>query len=420
MRFSQAPPTLLSLLAIILTSAHSTTAKPYPRDESSDASNTNILEERVCAIPCGWNGLCCAQGQTCTTDSSGQPLCGSGGGAVVATTALAQAAVSQAAVATTAAPVQTAAGGQWQYYTSTWIETNLVTRTSVYSSFIGATAQQAPATTYQVQTTAVAGAGTASCNYALNETPCGNICCSGQQHCMSLGQCAAGAGGSSNNNYNTQTISAAIRPTTVQTVTTTATTTGPFQTTVPTGTSGSSLTGASAQSNNGLSGGAIAGIVIGVIAGIILLLLLLAACCFKAGIDGLLALFGLGGKKRRRTEETYVEERYSHHGGGGSGGRRWYGGGGPSRPERPQKSGGVGGLGAVGAGLAALAVILGLKRRQGRNEKSSFGSGSSYTYSTDYTSSMQAQMTEEREIRGTHGASIWGQGARYHESNRCI
>ncbi|KAI9698965.1 MAG: hypothetical protein M1836_003154 [Candelina mexicana] len=406
MRVSQAPPTLLSLLAIILTSAHSTTAKPYPRDDSIlEVPNGDLIEERACAIPCGWNGLCCAQGQTCTTDSSGQPLCGSGGGAGVATTALAQAAVSQTAVVTTAA-VNTA-GGQWQYYTSTWIETNLVTRTSVYSTFIGATAQQAPATTYQVQTTAVAGAGTASCNYALNETPCGNICCTGQQHCMSPGQCAAGAGGSSNNNYNTQTISAALRPTTVQTVTTTATTTGPFQTPAPTGTSGSSLTGASAQSNNGLSGGAIAGIVIGVIAGIILLLLLCAACCFKAGIDGLLSLFGLG-PKRRRTEETYVEERYSHHGhGGGSGGRQWYGGG-PSRPQRKQESGGVGGLGAVGAGLAALAVILGLKRRQNRNEKSSYGSGSSYTYSSDYTSSMQARMTEEREIRGTRGADMVG------------
>ncbi len=379
MRFSQAPPTLLSLLAIILTSAHSTTAKPYPRDDSTSAVPSGLLlEERACAIPCGWNGLCCAQGQTCTTDSAGGPLCGSGGGAAVA--AGAATTVAQVAVATTAAA--NAAGGQWQYYTSTWVETNLVTKTSVYSSFIGAAA-----TTYQPAPTAVVGASTATCNYALNETPCGNICCSGQQHCMSAGQCAAGAGGSSNNKYYTETVSPALRPTSSGVLTVTATTTGPFQTPVPTGTAGSSLTGASAQASGGLSGGAIAGIVIGVIAGIILLLLLCAACCFKAGIDGLLALFGLGSKRRRRTEETYIEERHSHHGhGGGRPSRTWYGGAaGPSRPPQ-KKSSGAGGLGAVGAGLAALAVVLGLKRRQGRNDKSSYGSGSSY-YSSDYTSS---------------------------------
>jgi hypothetical protein len=42
-------------------------------------------------------------------------------------------------------------------------------------------------------------------------------------------------------------------------------------------------------------------------------------------------------------------------------------------------------LGAAG-GLAALAVLLGLKRKAGARDKSSYGTGSSYTYS-DYTSS---------------------------------
>ena len=59
-----------------------------------------------------------------------------------------------------------------------------------------------------------------------------------------------------------------------------------------------------------------------------------------------------------------------------------------SRPPPVRKdSGGLGGLGAVAAGLAALAVVLGLRRRSAKKEeKSQYGSESSYTYdSRDYT-----------------------------------
>ena len=373
MRLSQAPPTLLSLLAIILSSIHPADAKPYPRDDSLGDGHNNVIEKRACANPCGWSGqLCCTVGQVCFTDAAGQAQCGAGGnGGSGGSTATAQ-----------------VNNGQWQYYTTTYVRTDLVTVVSTYSSYMGVTTSyaQAPTTVFAPVVTSV------SCNYALNESPCGNICCASGQYCQAAGQCVAAGGGSSAyySSYYSQSYSAPLRPTTNTVVTVVSTgsvtATVPFQT--PVGTGGSVVT-ATPQTNNGLSGGAIAGIVIGVILGIILLLLLCAACCFKGLLDGLMALFGLGPKNKRRVrEETYIEERHSHHGGGGGGGRAWFGQGRPSRLDRPppKKSSGLGGMGAVAGGLATLAIILGLKRRREQQEKSSDGTGSEY-YSTEYTSS---------------------------------
>lgn len=364
MRFSKSPPTLFSLLSIVLSSTHTTNAKPYPRDELVLEADNSTLERRACANPCGWSGqLCCGSGQSCFTDSAGQAQCGTSGGGTN----------------------QQNNNGQWQLYTTTYVETDLVTRTSTYSSFLGAspsvvapTLNQAPAVT-----------SAAGCSAQLNEIPCGGICCAPGQYCAWQNQCAAVGGG--NGDFSSaylssvmNTGSAFIRPTSnvVQTVTSTgsATTTVPFSR--PTTTSGGSTAGMQTTSNNGLSGGAIAGIVIGVILGIALLLLLCACFCFKGLADGLLGLLGLG-PRRRKTETTYIEERHSTHGGGG---RSWWRTG-PSRVDRPPKrsSGGLGGFAAVAAGLTGLAIALGLKRRIDRRDKSSYGSGSSYSYS-DYTS----------------------------------
>lgn len=382
MRLSQAPPTLLSLLALLLSSVHPADTKPYPRDDLLGDARENALEKRACANPCGWSGqLCCAAGQVCFTDASGQAQCGAGGSG-----------------GSGASPVTAQANnGQWQYYTTTYVRTDLVTVVSTYSSYMGAATSYVQATTSYAQappTVFAPVATSVSCNYALNESPCGSICCSSGQYCQSAGQCAAAGGGSSAyySSYYSQSYSAPLRPTTNTVVTVVATgsvtATVPFQTPLATG--GSVVT-ATPQSNNGLSGGAIAGIVIGVILGIILLLLLIAACCFRGLLDGLLALFGGGRRgKRRVREETYIEERHAHHGGGGGGGRMWFGQGRPSRVDRPppKKSGGLGGMGAVAGGLATLAIILGLKRRREQQEKDSYGTGSTY-YSTEYTSSSE-------------------------------
>lgn len=366
MRLSQSPPTLLSLLSIVLASTHTANAKPYPRDEIVLGAENSTLERRNCATPCGWSGqLCCGAGQSCFTDSAGQAQCGTSGGG---------------------GSNQLSNNGQWQLYTTTYVETDFVTRISTYSSFIGASASVVAPTLNQAPVVT-----SVPCSTELNEIPCGGICCAQGQYCQWQGQCGAVAGG--NGDFSSaylssimNTGSAFIRPTSnaVQTVTSTgsATTTVPFST--PTTTSGGSASGMQATtSNNGLSGGAIAGIVIGVILGIALLLLLCACFCFKGLADGVLGLLGLG-PRRRKTETTFIEERHSTHGGAGP--RRWWRTG-PSRVDRPKRSsGGLGGFAAVAAGLTGLAIALGLKRRRDRRDKSSYGSGSSYSYS-DYTTS---------------------------------
>ena len=394
MRLSQSPPTLLSLLAVILSSTHLASSKPYPRDASLLGRQNSVLDIRACSNPCGWLGqLCCAADQACYTDVGGQAQCG---------------AISIGAAVTGAVPVN----GQWQYFTTTYVRTDLVTIVTTFSTFIPAvTVTTSPPVQTLVATIPVVtptASFTAVCNPALNEQPCGTICCASGQFCQTLGQCAA-YGGSSVNAVSTifvaPTVSSAsasafIRPTsnTVQTVTSTgtATTTIPFQT--PIATNGSAIIGMMAANNNGLSGGSIAGIVIGVLAGIFLLFLLCACLCFKTALDGLLGIFG-GGKKKRRTETITIEERHSHHSGGVAtgGGRRWFGNR-PARVERPpKKSSGVGGAVGVAGILTALAVILGLRRKGRRvDEKSDYGTGSSYTYS-DYTSASKSSSTKMLE-----------------------
>ncbi|KAL8736239.1 MAG: hypothetical protein Q9166_000394 [cf. Caloplaca sp. 2 TL-2023] len=374
MRLSSSPPTLLSLLAVILTSAHTTHAKPYLRKLQLDKNNNNVLGERNCANPCGSESqFCCQASETCVT--SGWPpiaQCVAGHGPPQGVSQQQQ---------------QQGGNGQYQLITTTWTETDLILRTSTYSTYLGVatpTTQQATVAT------------PLSCDTSNGESPCGSLCCAMGQYCQVPGQCAASAGGASGDvssfYYQSVTVATAFaRPTsnTIETVTSTgsATTTVPFVS--ASATQDGATAGMSASTtNNGLSGGAIAGIVIGVLLGIVLLILICACCCFKGLLDGLLAFFGLGPRRRRRQETTYIEEHHSHHAGGG--GRTWFGTARPSRIERPPKkeSGGLGGVGAVAAGLGTLAVILGLKRRRDRRDKESYGTRSSYTYS-DYTSASE-------------------------------
>ena len=365
------PPTLLSLLFTILSSTHTTNARPNAPRELLEAQY-HYLSERSCAgTVCGWSGqLCCTGGQTCSTNSQGQAECVGG----------------------SSSPQQAQANGngQWQYFVTTYVESELTTVTSTYSSVLNAasTAAAAPA---------ISGI---SCDTSMHESPCGTLCCAVGQYCAYAGQCAASNNEGGSSTYGASftatvapsTATAFIRPTsnaaTTVTSTGSATTTVPFQTPTSAMSTASSAPGmAATSSNNGLSGGAIAGIVIGVIAGIILLLALCACFCAKGIIDGILDFFGL--RSRRRREETYIEERRTHHAGGG--GRTWYGGRiNPSRVDRPKKSSGIGGLGWVAGLLAALALCLGLQRRQQEKRAKTEYSGSSYSYS-DYTSESESQ-----------------------------
>ena len=364
MRLSQ-PPTLLSLLAILLSSTHTSNAKPFPRDETQIETDNNSLVERQGGYACGYGSLTCATADACYTDANGQAQCAVSG----------------------STQQNNANNGQWQLYTTTYVTNQYTTITSTGSSLIA---------TPTVQVSVAA-----ACDISNGESPCGilpstggALCCASGQKCLQQGQCGSSGADAvdvSSSYLFSVTAAVPLRPTsaTTQTVTSTgsATTTVAFET--PTPTSGAGTAGMqSTTTNNGLSGGAIAGIVIGVLLGLFLLLLLCGCLCFKGILDSFLALLGLGPKRRRR-ETTYIEERHSHHtsGGGGGGGGRWFGQG-PSRPQREKRSG-VGGFGAVAAGLTTLAVVLGLKRRRDRRDKSSYGTGSSYTYS-DYTSSSKS------------------------------
>ncbi|MCJ1444682.1 MAG: hypothetical protein MMC23_005184 [Stictis urceolatum] len=366
MRFSRkTSPILLSILALL----SSSNAKPLPKEQSLFLRAQNVsLELRQCAVPCGWESqYCCSSDQKCYT-SNGIAGC------------------SATAADSQAAQTGGGGGGGYQLYTTTYTETDLRTITSTWSVMAtpGNSYGGTPTATGDVTATAlVCGAGQESCGSWL--------CCDSSQMCISPGQCGAK---SSN--------SAFIRPTsnTVATVTSTAaaTTTEAFQT--PVASDGSNI---SAQpDNNGLSGGAIAGIVIGVLLGLFLLFLLLACLCCKGLIDGLLALFGCG--KKRRTEETYIETHHSHHGSHGPPPkRRWFGmAAGPSRP-KPEKKSGIGFLGVAGI-LGTLAVILGLKRKHDRHhdEKSSYGSVTSYSYSDDYTTSASSASSDRRTRTTRH------------------
>ncbi|KAL8826401.1 MAG: hypothetical protein Q9191_003828 [Dirinaria sp. TL-2023a] len=355
------PPTLLSLLTIILSSTHITHAIPFHQDQFAEDNST--LVERTCAYPCGYIGICCGGPGECYTDTNNQAQCGS----------------SSSGSGNSQVAAGAASKGQWQLYTTTYVETDLVTRTSTYSSLLQA----------------ATGQTTLNCQTDIGETPCGTFCCASGQFCQYQGQCVASGGNGVSSSYlaSVQATAAGspyFRPTTASTATVTSTgsvtTTVPYGTPSPTASSGGSAAGAqSTTSNNGLSGGQIAGIVIGVLLGILLLLIICGCLCFKGALDTILAFFGLGPRRRRR--EEIIEERYSHHHSGtagGGGGRRWFGQG-PARPQREKQSGAFSGWATVAGGLTALALLLGLKRRRDRRDKQSEVSYSSYTYS-DYTS----------------------------------
>lgn len=298
-------------------------------DVYNELVNATLVRRGSCANPCGWSGqLCCEAAGQCYTDSNNQAQCGAGA----------------------------TSSGYWQYYTTTIVETDTITRTVTSSSWYGGGGTVAT--------------GSASCNYNKGETACGNICCTNEQYCMLSGQCAA--------------VGATASPGLTATATESPTTTVPYETPVATGASGIGVSASSAGGGGGLSGGEIAGIVIGVLAGIFLLGLLILFFCAKAAFDSVLAIIGLGRKKRVR--ETYVQERYRHSSGSRHSG--WYGDRPPPpRPVETRKTG----IGAgLSAGLGAIGAALGIsKARTTRaDEKSTISySGSSYYYS-DYTSTI--------------------------------
>jgi len=387
MRLSQTPPTLISLFLVLLSHTETVRAVPTPKDILEGLVFGYMeLDERSGVTNCGAQGqYTCTGAEACYTNAAQVAYCSVPNGAAVATTE---------------------AGG-YAVYTTTYTETDLVLRTSTYSSWYQA------ATSYVATTTEnwTPVASNPSCDTNSGQTSCGAICCASDQECAYSGMCTARV---SSWTYvattYASTYSAPLRPTSGTTTTSTstksATTTAPFLS--PATASGSTLPITSSSTSHGLSGGAIAGIVIGTIAGVILLLLFCFCCIVKAGFDGLLALFGLGNRRNRRSRERVevVEERYSRHGSGTASRRDthtgWFGAGGrPARvtETRKKKSSGFGGLGAVGAGLVGLAVILGLKRRHDRKEMVQRSDISSSYYTDSFTGTSASSASSDRRTR---------------------
>jgi hypothetical protein len=352
MRLSQTPSKLLSLLLVALSQTNTVEASPFAREALRHLGFSWLQDRSSCASYCGAQGqYCCVSGEACYTNAANVAYCSAGSGS-----------------------------GGYALYTTTWTETDTITRTSTISSYY----QYATSTTAAV--VATLAASPPICTTSLGQSSCGKICCASDQRCAFSNSCTPYS--SSYVATGTSSYSAPVKGTSggVSTATASITTT---QTFLPAATASGSTFPITATSTSGLSGGAIAGIVIGVIAGIILLLLICFCCIVKAGFDGLLALFGFGKKRRSSTERVEVVERYSRHG-SGTGSRRdthtgWFGG---SRPtgmseKRKEKSSGLGGLGMVGAGLLGLAAVLGLKRSHDNKKARTERSDISSTYYTD-------------------------------------
>ncbi|KAI3398322.1 hypothetical protein diail_9545 [Diaporthe ilicicola] len=366
-------------------------AGPYPKDDLHDTLGSGFLVDRSCATYCGVdNQYCCAQGQACTTNAG------------------------------IAGCTDTALGGGYGIYTTTWTETD--TYTSTISSYW-------PATTGSNGGACVPPEGS-------GQIACGSICCASWQYCASEGQCgggvgpgatttaAAGGGGAtysttittSGTTITTQ-YSAPYRVTSGTTGTGTTTSTGTIESATSTGSgNGTAVT----TSGNSLSGGAIAGIVIGVIAGVIILLAICACCIMRGLWHGLLAIFGLGpGKKRKsrsRDRETIIveEERYSRHGGSAAAHARrdthggWFSARPPRSAAESRRASGVSekkressNAGWWGAGaLGTLGLLLGLRRDQKRKEQAKRTSRarsdvSSTYYSDSFTASSPSEFSSD-------------------------
>lgn len=381
---------LLVCLSASLQLAH---AGPYPKDDLHDVLGSGFLVDRSCATYCGVdNQYCCAQGQACTTNAG------------------------------IAGCTDTALGGGFGIYTTTWTETD--TYTSTISSYY-------PATTGDNGADCVPPSGS-------GQIACGPICCASWQYCASNGQCgggpapgsgatttAAGGGGggmisttitTSGTTITTQ-YSAPYRVTSGTTGTGTTTSTGTMESATATGSgNGTAVT----TGGNGLSGGAIAGIVIGVIAGVILLLAICACCIMRGLWHGLLAIFGLGpGRKRKsrsRDRETIIveEERYRRGGSAAAHSRRdthtgWFAARPPPRSaagsrrasgvsEKKRESSNAGWWGA--GALGTMGLLLGLRRDKKRKEQAKRTSrarsdvSSSY-FSDSYTASSPSEFSSD-------------------------
>lgn len=378
MKLLQAPPTLLSTIALLLASSRPSHAAPDASEIVLEEDNSTDLQLQNATFEKRWEATSACQYGACGVD---QTICcntDSGGYCSTDAWSTAYCMTSEWGAATTTATATATGEGYYTYWTVTTYETDTVMTTYTSSSWVAGV-------TEVVQTCPMDWHGMT--------TLCGSICCATSQYCAA-GTCTtfpytATTAGATAGTRGTSVTGVIITSTISPTVTT------GFGTPVPASSGNATLVTASTSS--GLSGGAIAGIVIGVIFGIILLLLICLFCCIRAGFDAILALFGLGNRRKRRGSSRVVEEEVieRRRRGSAADSRRWYGAGAAGRPAgrtsvtRIEERRRTGGWGTAGAGLGGIAVALGLKRREDerrRRRDDKTESDVSYdSYSYDYS-----------------------------------
>ncbi|KAK2737056.1 hypothetical protein FQN55_001326 [Onygenales sp. PD_40] len=349
MRQLKSASTALAVLSILLLQSPLTHASPFPPIINVDLAARQNCDGQLCGF---YKQLCCSAGQTCSTSASGQAVCAD-------SVNLPQAR-------------QGSGEGQWEPFTTVFVQTDLVTVTSTGSRWVASPTSNS----------------NAQCKISLGESACGTICCTAAQACKN-GQCVQ-SGASPFESSTGPSPTAPLRPTSSggPTVTTTPSATVPFL--FPVGTDGSALTPIPATGGGGgLSGGAIAGIVIGTLAGVVLLFILCLSACAKSVIAGILGLLGLGKKKKKRGSNS----THSFSDGAPPPGRTWFGGRPPRPPqsdsyysEKTEKSGlfGMGKWASIGLIFGALAICLGLRNKK-KSQASSYAYSDSY-YTYDYSS----------------------------------
>ncbi|OJD13604.1 hypothetical protein AJ78_05948 [Emergomyces pasteurianus Ep9510] len=367
MRRLRLSSTALAILSILPQSFPLAQAFPFPVHFKSG------LVGRDCT-PCGFYGQeCCTASQTCSTNANNQAVCLDSG---------------------SSKKPRAAAEGQWETFTTTFVQTDLVTVTSVGSRLIAA-----PTTGSGIQ-----------CQLNLGESACGTICCTAAQACKSEGQCVE-AGSSPFEPTAGPSPTPPSRPTSSGKATITAMPTATVPFLPPVGTDGVMLPPPEASTGGGgLSGGAIAGIVIGVLFGVILLFLICLSACAKGAITAILGLLGLGKKKKRGSSGSGTTQSFSND---GRPHRTWFGWPGTRPPpprrsdsysyyssEKSKKSGlfGLGKWTSVGLILGALAICLGLRSKKKPAPPSSGTYTDSYYYS-DYSSSSSSSSAPPRSKR---------------------
>src|SRR4051812_45756682 len=149
MQLSQTPPALISLLFVLLSHTHTARAIPLFQDLGfgfiHGRQNGNCGSE---------NQYTCIQGEGCFT-ANNIAYC-------------------------SATPAAAVGGGGFAVYTTTYTETDLILRTSTYtSSWAGVTQTQAWAPPPST--------GAAICSAALGQQSCGAICCASSQGCFTSG-----------------------------------------------------------------------------------------------------------------------------------------------------------------------------------------------------------------------------------------